>query len=76
MFRTAVRRFIATSRLAAGTVQELTMAEIETAFKHGIQVSQAQGIAKRGLIDGEASAPSDHFDFLLKFGSNWQNAHD
>jgi len=58
MFRTAIRRFIATSRLAAGTVQELTMAEIETAFKHGREVSRAQGIAKRGLIDGKASVPT------------------
>lgn len=56
MFRTAVRRFATTALRAAGTVQELTMAEIETTFKHGIEVSKAQGIATRGFIDGEDSS--------------------
>lgn len=52
MFSTAIRRFAATSFRAAGSVQEKTIAEIENAFQHGIGVSKAQGIAKRGLIDG------------------------
>ena len=53
MFRTAVRQFAATALRAAGTVQEMTMAEIESSFSQGINISKAQGIARRGLIDGK-----------------------
>jgi len=53
MFRTIVRQFAATTLRAAGTVQEMTMAEIESSFRQGIEVSKAQGIANRGFVDGE-----------------------
>ena len=53
MFRTAVHRFAATALRAAGTVQEMTMAEIESSFRQGIDISKAQGIARRGLVDGK-----------------------
>lgn len=52
MFRTAVRQFASTARRAAGTVEKLSVAEIDAAYRHGIQVSHAQGIASRGLVDG------------------------
>jgi cysteine synthase len=52
MFRTAVRQFVWTARRAAGTVQELSVPEIEAAYRHGIEVSKAQGVATRGLVDG------------------------
>ena len=53
MLRTVVRQFAATTLRAAGTVQEMTMAEIESSFRQGIEVSKAQGIASRGFVDGE-----------------------
>jgi cysteine synthase A len=52
MFRTAVRQFACTARRAAGTVETLTIPEIEAAYSHGIEISKAQRIASRGLIDG------------------------
>jgi hypothetical protein len=52
MFRTAVRRFAATSWRFAGSVPELTVPQIEEAYQWGIQISKAQAIAKRGLVDG------------------------
>jgi hypothetical protein len=52
MFRTAVRRFAFTAWRSAGTVPELTLPEIEAAYKHGIEISKAQRIATRGLVDG------------------------
>lgn len=52
MFCTAVRQFALTARRAAGTVEKLSVAEIDAAFRHGIQVSHAQGISSRGLVDG------------------------
>jgi cysteine synthase A len=52
MFRTAVRQFAFTARRAAGTVETLTIPEIEAAYSHGIEISKAQRIASRGLIDG------------------------
>ena len=52
MFRTAVRRFASTTLRAAGMVREMTMAEIESSFRQGIDISKAQGIARRGLLDG------------------------
>ncbi|KAF2437019.1 PALP-domain-containing protein [Tothia fuscella] len=57
MFRTAVRRFAATSWRAAGSVPELTIAEIEAAHKHGIEISKAQRIASRGLVDAIGKTP-------------------
>jgi cysteine synthase A len=52
MFRTAVRQFAYTARRAAGTVETLTIPEIEAAYSHGIEISKAQRIASRGLVDG------------------------
>jgi cysteine synthase A len=52
MFRTAVRQFAWTARRAAGTVEKLSVAEIDAAYRHGIDISKAQGVAKRGLVDG------------------------
>lgn len=52
MFRTVVRQFAWTARCAAGTVEKLSVAEIDAAYRHGIYVSKAQGIAQRGLVDG------------------------
>lgn len=52
MFRTAVRQFAWTARRAAGTVEKLSVAEIDAAYRHGIEVSQTQGVASRGLVDG------------------------
>ncbi|KAE9974512.1 hypothetical protein EG328_003782 [Venturia inaequalis] len=57
MFRTAVRQFASTARRAAGTVEKLSVAEIDAAYRHGIQVSHAQGIASRGLVDAIGKTP-------------------
>ncbi|KIW07268.1 cysteine synthase [Verruconis gallopava] len=57
MFRTAVRRFAATPWRAAGSVPELTIPQIEEANAWGIQVSKAQAIAKRGLVDAIGKTP-------------------
>jgi len=47
MFRTPIRRFAATAWRAAESV-----AEIDAAQQYRINVSKAQGICQRGLIDG------------------------
>ena len=57
MFRTAVRQFAWTARRAAGTVEKLSIAQIDAAYRHGIEVSQAQGVASRGLVDGIVLEP-------------------
>jgi len=53
MFRTAVRQFARSIPRAAGTVQELTMAEIECSSRKIIDISRAQGVANRGFVDGK-----------------------
>jgi hypothetical protein len=52
MLRTAVRHFSASAGRAAGTVQKLSVSEIESAGRQAIEISKAQGIAHRGLVDG------------------------
>ena len=53
MFRTGVRRFAATAWRATEN-----LSKIEAGYQHGIEVSRAQGIAKRGLVDGSYSMRS------------------
>ena len=50
MFRTGVRRLAATAWRATES-----LSKIEAGYQHGIEVSKAQGIAKRGLVDGRYS---------------------
>jgi cysteine synthase A len=52
MLRTVARQFAYTARRAAGTVETLTIPEIEAAYSHGIEISKAQRVASRGLVDG------------------------
>lgn len=53
MFRTAVRRFAATSLRTAETARQM-----EASNAHGIEISQAQRIATNGFIDGVFSCSS------------------
>jgi hypothetical protein len=53
MLRTAARHFSTTAGRAAGTIPKLTLAEIESGARHAIEISKAQGIAQRGLVDGQ-----------------------
>lgn len=48
MFRTVSRRFAASAWKSAES-----LAQIEAAYQTGINVSKAQGIASRGLLDGK-----------------------
>jgi len=57
MFRTAVRQFARTTSRAAGTLPQLTVAEIEAAGRKAIEISKAQGIAQRGFIDAIGKTP-------------------
>jgi hypothetical protein len=52
MLRTAVRHFATTVTRAAGVIPKLTIAEIESRSRKAIEISKAQGIAQRSLIDG------------------------
>ena len=52
MFRTAVRHFSAGAGRAAGTIPKLSIAQIEAAGHNAIEISKAQGVAQRGLVDG------------------------
>jgi hypothetical protein len=64
MFRTAVRQFAAISRRCAGSVPDLTVPQIEEAYRWGIEISKAQKVAQRGLCDGI------HTHFSLSFNSS------
>ncbi|KAF2743207.1 PALP-domain-containing protein [Sporormia fimetaria CBS 119925] len=52
MFRTASRRFTASLWRSADS-----LAQIEASYQHGINVSKAQGIAQRGLVDAIGKTP-------------------
>lgn len=52
MLRTAVRQFSTSVVRKAGSVQKLSLSEIETAGRGAIEISKAQGVAQRGLVDG------------------------
>jgi hypothetical protein len=52
MFRTAVRQFSRTAYRAAGSVPNLSIAEIEAANKWTIDISKTQSVAQNGFIDG------------------------
>jgi hypothetical protein len=52
MFRAAARKFSTTAARTAGTIPKLSISEIEAGNRHAIEVSRAQGVGKRGLIDG------------------------
>lgn len=55
MFRAAARQFsVSTSRMV-GTVSQLSIAEIEAGSRNLIEVSTAQGVAQRALVDGNPS---------------------
>jgi hypothetical protein len=70
MLRTAVRQLSTTSRRAAGTVQHLTLPEIEAGARHAIDISKAQGVAQRGLVDGMSLREREYVTDAV---SNWQN---
>ncbi|KAF2673793.1 cysteine synthase [Microthyrium microscopicum] len=57
MLRTAVRQFAHSSSRMAGTVQQLTIAEIEAGSRKAINISKAQTIANRGFIDAIGNTP-------------------
>jgi hypothetical protein len=52
MLRTAVRHFSASAGRAAGTIPKLSVAQIEASGHNAVEISKAQGIAQRGLVDG------------------------
>jgi hypothetical protein len=59
MFRTAALQFARSGFRAAGTIPQMTIAEIEAGARKAIDISKVQGVCQRGLVDGEY-----HFDLL------------
>jgi IS5 family transposase len=56
MFRTSVRQFATTATRAAGVIPKLTIAEINAGSRKAIEISKAQGVAQRSLVDGTSNA--------------------
>jgi hypothetical protein len=54
MFQTASRRLAGTAMRRA---ESINLAQIEAAYKVGLNVSRAQGVGQRGLLDGTATNP-------------------
>ena len=60
MLRTAARKFSCSAARSAGTIPKLSISEIEAGSRKAIEISKAQGVAQRGLVDGE------HFDTRIE----------
>ena len=58
MFRTASRSFAASVWRRAEPI-----AQPEAFYQHAINVSKAQGIAQRALVDGEILSSVAHFQY-------------
>jgi hypothetical protein len=52
MLRTAVRQFATSASRKAGTIPHLSIQEIEAGGRKLIDISKAQGVAERALVDG------------------------
>jgi hypothetical protein len=52
MFKTAVRQFARTGSRTAGVIPPFSLKQIEAGSRKAIEISKAQGIAERSLVDG------------------------